>query len=271
MTVISTSKFAAVDWKAPVLPAPNGLFAAVNWAEEDVPRWFDSGVLVERTNFDHDTGYGLWTPDWNATAAEVVSSTETKDGDRPERDDTPFVHSTAFAYARNPCGDLREVTRQETDERAQNTLTRTEQKTVETDFGARLAADITAESITAGAAADVIEAVSQLEIEISDQGVNAAIIHANPKWAAYLVAARLVQLRADGWHSPLGHLFVFGAGYIDALDDTLVATTPVYGWRTPVTPFDTIDHETNTYIRIVERSTLLAYEQVLSSTEITLP
>lgn len=267
MTVIATNKLAAVDFVAPRLDPVQGVLAAVDWQQTTGPsRFLDSGVLVQRTNFDGDTGYAEWNEAWNATAQAV---SQTKEGDRPDRDDTPFIATTAYAYAKNPCGDLRAVTREETVERSQALLARSYHRTVATKLAARFAADITAESIPAQAAADVIAAISNLEASIADAEVNFAYIHLAPKHAAALVAARLVQLRADGWHTPLNHLLVFDSGYAGTLGQKLVATTQLYGWKSPVADYAEITHSTNEFISIHEQSTLLAYEQVLAQT--TLP
>lgn len=264
MTVIAANKLAAVDFTAPRLDPVQGVLAVVDWQQSGGPtRWLDAGVLIKRTNFDGDSGYAEWNEAWNVAADAVV---QTKEGERPDRDDTPFVHTTAYAYAKNPCGDIREITRGETVERSRALFERSYHRTVATKLADRFAADITAESIPSQAAADVIVAISNLEASIADAEVNYAYIHLAPKHAAALVAARLVQLRADGWHTPLGHLLVFDSGYKATLGQKLVATTQLYGWQSALNDFGEITHQTNEFISIHERSTLLGYEQVLAQT-----
>lgn len=264
MTVIATNKLAAVDFVAPRLDPVQGVLAAVDWQQTTGPsRFLDSGVLVQRTNFDGDTGYAEWNEAWNTTAQAV---NQTKEGERPDRNDTPFVATTAYAYAKNPCGDLLSVTRGETESRSAALLARSYHRTVATNLAGRFASDITAESIPSQAAADVIVAISNLEASIADAEVNYAYIHLAPKHAAALVAARLVQLRADGWHTPLGHLLVFDSGYKVTLGQKLVATTQLYGWTSDVSGYAEVYHQTNEFISIHEQSTLIGYEQVLAQT-----
>lgn len=269
MTVIAANRLAAVDYKAPRLPVARGLMDVVDWPEGGLPRWFDSGVLVERTNFDGDTGYGLWNPDWNATLAEVISANVKKTGSRPDRDDTPFVHKTAYAYAKNPCGDLRSETRDETTERSRAMLERRMPKTISTAFAQRMLSDVTADSVAVGTAADVVEAISDLELALADVGVDGALIHASPKFAAPLVASWVLRLSGPSYVTPLGHTMVFSGGFNQVLDQTLIATTAVVGWKTPALELGIIEYQDNQYVSIHEQSVLLAYEQVLAAATIS--
>ena len=109
-------------------------------------------------------------------------------------------------------------------------------------------------------AATVTDAVSILETELAKAGVT-GYLHASPKWAAYLAEARLMT----GGKSPMGHTWVFGSGYDDALGNTIVATTPLYGWRGPLTVRDAIKTELNQYVAVAERSLLIAYEAAVAA------
>jgi hypothetical protein len=56
------------------------------------------------------------------------------------------------------------------------------------------------------------------------------VVHASPEWASPefgLVVASGTALR-----TPFGHTWIFGGSYIEGLGDALVATSPVFGWRT---------------------------------------
>lgn len=267
MTVINANSLAAVDFKAPALPPPSlGLFQVVDFTEVDTPRWFAEGVLVERTNFDGDTGFGVWGESWCVPLADIE---QIKEGARPDRNDTPFTHLTAYGYAHNPCGDLRQITRDETEQRAMRSLLNNEQTAAETSFAARLAADVTADAVTTVAASSVVVAVSHLETEFLLAGVT-GYIHANPAVAAFAASSHLLRADLDGTlRTPLGHIWVFGAGYVSTLVDTMVGTTRVEGWRTSADLRDTIEHDTNEYVAIAERSMLLAYEKVVAATTIT--
>ena len=42
--------------------------------------------------------------------------------------------------------------------------------------------------------------------------------------------------------TPMGNTYVLGGGYVDGLADTLMATSPLYGWRGPVAVRDAMEH-----------------------------
>ena len=55
------------------------------------------------------------------------------------------------------------------------------------------------------------------------------------------------------------------------LGDTLIATSPTFGWRDEaVAVRETIRHELNLFVAIAERAVLIAYEALIGAAEITM-
>jgi hypothetical protein len=80
----------------------------------------------------------------------------------------------------------------------------------------------------------------------------------------------LVLTQGTGWVSPLGHVWVFGGGYVDGLDDTIVATSQPFGWRTDAPTITAIDTEfKDVFAAVAERSVLVGYESVVAAVQIT--
>lgn len=253
-----TAAFPPVVFDAPLVnPAPNGLFGAVTWAEESGPlRWLGAGVDIRVFNYGGGPSYGVWQADPFALDGDLEAGDVKTPGERPADPDT-FPHFTSWA------ADYCAVTapaQAETLLRAQQIHKLQEQTAVEsfltdrllTDGGAPFAAD------------DIVHAVSEIE------GLFAAtstvgVIHASAKLAAYAVKNDMAKQNGTRWLSPLGHQWVFGGGYMEGLGDTLVATSPLFGWRGPVVPREVIKHEWNRHYVIVERSLVIGYEAALGA------
>ena len=65
--------------------------------------------------------------------------------------------------------------------------------------------------------------------------------------------------------TPLGHTWALGGGYVDTLDNLMVATSPVFGWRDTVQVRPVLDPDTNTYAAVAERSVVLGYEKLIGA------
>ena len=66
--------------------------------------------------------------------------------------------------------------------------------------------------------------------------------------------------------TPAGHRWVFGGGYAaGGLGDTLVATSPIFGWRDEVALRDATKYEHNLFAAVAERSVLIGYEKNLGA------
>lgn len=149
----------------------------------------------------------------------------------------------------------------ETLARAEHQRTIDEPLLVENAFATRLLAD-------AGApvsAPDIATAIGLLEEWLGDQRVG-GYIHAARRWAAPASQYRWTNQTGAVLRSPLGHGWVFGAGYGDVLGDTLVATSGgLWVWRS--TPFNQVTttssrpapHQ-NSRFALSERVVTVAYE-----------
>ncbi|WP_231894735.1 hypothetical protein [Gordonia sp. 852002-51296_SCH5728562-b] len=116
----------------------------------------------------------------------------------------------------------------------------------------------------------IVEAVAELEAALGRTNT-IGVIHASPRWAAHAADHNLLQFVGGGApRTPLGHLWVFGGGYEDSpMSDTLVATSPLYGWRDAVAVRDTIEARYNQYVAIAERSVVIGYERAIGAATIT--
>ena len=235
----------------PAMPAPKGILDAVTWIQDGTtPLRFLDGVTIRQGNFGLSDQFGVWGQDWCA------SPDDDKIKERPDAVFLDVAPLTVYAYDQNQCGDLTAASRQEVRDRVAQIMVMTEGKAVETYVALRLLDEIPSPM----PAATVTDAVSILETELAKAGVT-GYLHASPKWAAYLAEARLMT----GGKSPMGHTWVFGSGYDDALGNTIVATTPLYGWRGPLTVRDAIKTELNQYVAVAERSLLIAYEAAVAA------
>jgi hypothetical protein len=117
--------------------------------------------------------------------------------------------------------------------------------------------------------ADLVEAVGELEAVLADLNV-VGVIHASPALLAPLVSRLLVTRTGTALRTPGGHALVVDGGYRPVFgDDLLIATSPTFGWRTPVEVRETIDPQTNTFIAISERSSVVGDEAAVGAVSIT--
>jgi hypothetical protein len=258
---VSAPVIQSVQFEAPLVnPTTYGLYAATSWTDETgPPRWFDGGVTIRPHNYGGDDASGVWGADWCAQPDDLTES-DVKTGVRPAIPDA-FDAITLWAY--DEC-DLTEPSQQEVRERVQQNLRLRERPMVEREFSARLLAD----AGTVQTKSDLAALVGYLEGLIAESGT-AGLLHASAELAAPLIAARLVSRTSAGLRSPLGNQWVFGGGYIDGLGGTLAATSLVYGWRGEVTVRDTIEHTSNTFVAIAERSVAVGYELALGAGKVS--
>lgn len=256
-----TTAFAPVVFEAPLVnPSPNGLFAATSWQEQDGPlRWVASGIDVRMFNYGGEDAFGVWRAPWCVAEGDLEPE-DIKTGERPVFPDT-YLPMTAWGY--DEC-DLTKVSQAEVRTRAEQTLRLQEQNAAETEFAARLLADVTSPT----AAADIVAAVSFLEAELAKTNT-LGFIHAGAQWAAPAAQAQLVVRSGAALKTPLGHTWVFGGGYVDALDTVLVATSPTFGWRGPIEVRDAMKLEWNRFAAIAERSLVIGYEAAVGAADIT--
>ena len=257
-----TSALATELFDAPLAnPAPNGLFGAVAWQQQDGPlRWLGSGMDVRVFNYGGDTQFGVWTADWCAAEADLDPETDLKRGERPDFPDT-FLPLTTWAA--DYC-DLRAQSRDEIRKRAEQVHRLQEPNEVEKHIAPRLLSD----AGTATAAADIVAAVAVLEGQLAETNT-IGVIHASATWAAHAAKNGLIVRAGSTLRTPLGHLWVFGGGYVDALGDKLVATSPVFGWLGAVQTKDAPSLRVNEFMAVVERPLVVGYEAAVGAAEIS--
>lgn len=254
-----TTALNPVVFEAPLVnPAPNGLLAATNWTDEAGPlRWLASGVDVRVFNYGGEAAFGEWMADWCAQTDDLDAG-DIKTGQRPDFPDT-FLPITTWAF--DEC-DLTQRSQDEVQTRAQQTLRLQEPNAVEAAFAERLLTD----AGTPEAVASLKAAVGYLEGELAKTNT-VGFIHAGAQWASQQFG--LVIKSGTRLVSPLGHTWVFGGGYVDGLDQTLVATSQPFGWRGEVMVQGAPKLEWNRYRAIAERSLVIGYEAVVAAAVIS--
>lgn len=252
-----------IEFIAPLVnPSPTGLYAATQWATESgPPRWLGSGVQFRTRNYGGGDAFGVWGADWCAAPGDLTDD-DVKTGDRPE-DPDPFTAVTVWGF--DKC-DHRKVSRDEVNERAQQNLRLNEQTAVEKE----VATDLLLRADSPDTAPDLVAAVSALESELAKTST-VGVIHASAHFAAIAAANQLLVRSGSTLRTPLGHLWVFGGGYVDNLGETLVATSPVFGWRTDVAVREALKPEWNQYAVIAERSIAIGVEAVVAAATVTPP
>jgi hypothetical protein len=238
----------------PVNPAPNGLYAATNWTEtgrEEALRYLN-GVEIKGPNYGGENAFGVWGAPW--CSVPPVDGDDRKDGERPEILDA-FDPMTVWAF--DSC-DLTEPSRREVEARAAQILRLEEQPAVEREFANRLLLD----AGTPQTVASLKAAVGYIE-GVFARTNTVGFIHAGAQWASQEFG--LVIKSGTRLTSPLGHTWVFGGGYVDGLENTLVATSQPHGWRDQPQVRTSLDERRNLYIAIAERTLLLGYEAVIAA------
>ncbi|MCH9728735.1 MAG: hypothetical protein K0U84_03460 [Actinomycetia bacterium] len=256
-----------VYFTAPLInPAPGGLVPAVSWTEQaDAPRWLAEGVAFRSSvtgNFGGEDSTGVWGASWCASPDDLTED-DLKDGTRPD-DLDPFVPVTVWGY--DAC-DLSAPSQAEVTDRAQQVLRLREPVLLAREFVTRAETD----AGTPTAADDLVAAVGELESVLADANV-VGVIHLAPKLLPALARYNLAQRTGAGWRSPGGHVLVADGGYTPVLsDDTMLATSALFGWRTAVEVTTTVKAEHNVFVALAERSTVIGYEAALAAVTITEP
>lgn len=242
----------------PVNPAPQGLYAATIWTEVTGPSRHLAGVEIRPAgNYGGGSAFGVWESDW---CSVPPLDGERKEGTRPDWLD-PFAPITVWAY--DEC-DLTAPSRAEVQQRAAQILRLQEQVAVEREFANRLLTDAGSPE----AVATLTAAIGHLEAEFAETNT-VGFIHAGAQWVAQMATSQLLTKAGTKLLTPLGHTLVFGGGYVDGLEDTLVATSQPFGWRDDVQLRTAIDERRNTYAAIAERTVAIGYEAVIGAATIS--
>lgn len=259
-----TTTFMPVRFDAPLVnPSPPGLVAATSWqdAGEGEPlRWLDGGVEINKFNYGAEESFGVWGAAWCAQEADLGPDDVKVGAGRPDNLDSFLALTT---WASDEC-DLTAPSQAEVRVRAQQNFRLLEPVALEREFAARLLDD----AGTPTAAADLVAAVGLLEDAFAETNT-VGMIHARPGWAAVAAEAQLIVRSGAALKTPLGHTWVFGGGYVAGLADTLVATSPTFGWRGPVALRESDDPQHSRFYAIVERSLVVGYEALIGAVEIS--
>lgn len=247
-----------IEFDAPLVnQSPDGLYTVTTFVSQaaDVPRWLTSGVRVRPHNYGGEEAFGVWDAPWCGDPGDSV-----KDGERPGLPD-PFDPYTVWAF--DMC-DLTLPSQAEVRERAAQNLRLIEPVAVEREFAARLLADAgTAEAVT-----DLVAAVGHIEAQFAVTNT-VGLIHASAGLAALADRYGLITRNGGALKSPMGHTWVFGGGYVDGLGNTIVGTSPTFGWRNAVEVRETIEATSNQFVAIAERSVVVGYEKSIGAATLT--
>lgn len=252
---MTSTELLSVVFDPPLVnPTPQGLYAAATWVEEaGALRFLANGVKIRPVNYSGGDAFGVWGEPW---CGDPGSDQEIKTGVRPNMDPDPFEPITVWAY--DEC-DLTAPSQAEVRSRAQQILRLEEQVAVERAFAATMLADAT----VIPTVDDVKDAVGYLEGELAKTNT-VGLIHAGAQMAAQL-GTGLVISSGGSQRTILGHRWVFGGGYVDGLGTTLVATSPVFGWRGNAQLRTVVDHQHNRFLAVAERSLVAGYEKLIAA------
>lgn len=244
----------------PVSPTAFGLYAAIgDWTEigEGEPSRHLHGVEIRGNSYPGGNASGVWDAPWCGDPAPGQLKTG-------ERQGILDVFDPIVVWAYDEC-DLTAPSRAEVQARAAQVMRLEEQSMVEREFAERLkldAADLGAPQT----AATFKQAVGYLEGAMALAGT-IGYFHAGAQWASQEFG--LVVKSGTRWVSPLGNIWVFGGGYVEGLDDMIVATSQPYGWRDQVQLRTAIDERANLFAAIAERSVVVGYEACIAAVTIT--
>ncbi|WP_137810846.1 MULTISPECIES: hypothetical protein [Gordonia] len=250
-----TPNLSPVRFEAPpVNPSPQGLYYSTAWTDQaGAPRWLASGVQVRPHNFGGEDAFGIWGSEWCGDPGD-----ELKDGVRPDPETDPFEALTVWAF--DEC-DLTAPSQHEVRARVQQNLRLIEPVAVEREFAARLIADAPPGPEPTG----IVGAVGHLEAQLARTNT-IGVIHASAEWAALAASENLlIYSGGSAPRTPMGHMWVFGGGYVQGLGKALVATSPLYGWRDVPEVRESIDATHNRFIAIAERSVVIGYEHAVAT------
>ena len=243
----------------PVNPTAFGLYAVTAWEPEGADR-FLHGVEVRGNSYPNGQSSGVWGAPWCGPAVPG----QIKEGTRQGILDA-FEPMTLWSA--DEC-DLTEPSRAEVVDNASQILRLEEQVMAEREFADRLKLDA-ADLGAAQTAADLKLAVGYLEGAMALTNT-LGYFHIGAQWVAQ-DSDRLFTRSGGKWVSPLGHTWVIGGGYVEGLDDMIVATSQPYGWRDAPTTRTAMDERSNVFIGIAERSVTIGYEAAIAAVTITPP
>lgn len=260
----------SIEFDPPILKAsPNGLFAAIDQgnAWEDIGaaanRFSINGVRIRNINYGSETSTGVWAAGWCGEPGPG----ESKGGTRPVFPD-PFDPITVWAW--DAC-DATAQSRAEVERNAEHWLA----VNAEGDVERALAERLLNEAGTPLTSTSLLDAIGQLEAEIAKTGLP-GFIHASPYLAPFIAASQNLCKESDGLYTYLNTTWVFGGGYVDGLELTMVATSQPYGWRDAPAlthamyePTDSTDYA-NQFVAVAEQTFAVGYEKLIAAVDVTI-
>lgn len=243
-----------------VNPSPSGLYAATTWTEGVAPtRFLANGVQIRPWNYGGENSFGVWGAPWCGEPGS--DENDLKTGVRPDMNPDPFLPVTVWSY--DEC-DATAPSRAEVTARAQQVLRLEEQAAVEASFADRLLDDAT----VIASAGSMVDALGYLEGEIAKTNT-IGVVHVGAQLAASAAFSQVLVRTGTGLKTPLNNSWVFGGGYVTALGNTLVATSPVFGWRDDVQVRTVLKPDENVFAAVAERSVVVGYEKLIAAVTIT--
>lgn len=244
----------------PVPASGYGLYSAATIIDTGEVARILGGVTLRPYNCD--TGFGTYSTDLCTPGTPA----EKDPGVRGIPDDNP----AQVVWGAADCAS--DATESEEMARARHTRTLHEPLLVESAFATRMLTDAGPPS----SAPDFVTAVGMLEEFLGEQGYQ-GYIHAARRWAGLASQYRWSNQTSPLRRSPLEHGYVFGGGYSDTLGDTLVATGPLYIWRSE--PFEQVvttgshvqGRFNNSVYAVSERVVAVGYECAIMAVTITPP
>ncbi|OBF42823.1 hypothetical protein A5719_10290 [Mycolicibacterium peregrinum] len=248
----------------PLNPTTFGLYGAVGtWQPDDQGRWRHGVDFRPGGNYGGAGSFGVWAADWCASPGDLGPD-DIKTGTRPAGLD-PFGPVVVWAY--DEC-DLTEPSRADVQARVAQVLRLEEQVAVERELAGRLLLDaaelpgVPATATSLAAAVGALEAAAALTNTV-------AYFHIGAQWVSQDASAgQLFKRSGTTWTSPLGNVWVVGGGYVDGLENHIVATSQPYGWRDEPVVRTAIDQGANTFAAVAERTVLVGYEALVAAVEI---
>lgn len=116
----------------------------------------------------------------------------------------------------------------------------------------------------------IVDVVARMEAALGQTGIR-GVIHAPRALAAHAEYAGLVRHSGSRPTTPLGHYWSFGAGYAAANgadQRTVVATSPVFVWRSEVTTSVAVEPTDNVRTAVAERTLVAGVECVVDAANV---
>lgn len=224
--------------------------------DSDADRFLIAGVHFRTFNYGGSSSTGQWDESW--CSPPTYHPSPTKSGTRPT---DPDDYTPVVVWAYDQC-DMSPYSYTEVKRNAQQWLRLLAPINVEQEFAVRMLAD-------AGelpSAVDFTTALGQLEGAIAASGT-VGYIHASATLASAAGrCSNIVHDKQTGQlKTHLGNIWVFGGGYVSTLENTLCATSRVYGWQSEAVLRDTVEERYNQFVAVAEQSFAVGYEAFLGA------